>query len=81
MSQIQSVIPLDYECTWWPDIWFGVSITDCCIAHDLGGSDLQLATCVFHAFPLSLKIPAAVLAVVMLVGITLALPIRKLPRK
>lgn len=36
----------DFECTLWPDGWFGQSITDCCIAHDLGGSDAELAACV-----------------------------------
>lgn len=33
----------DFECTWWPDVWFGHSLTEFCIAHDLGGTDLQLA--------------------------------------
>lgn len=36
----------DLECTAWPDVWFGVSITDCCVAHDLGGTDWALAQCV-----------------------------------
>jgi hypothetical protein len=25
----------DFECTNWPDTWFGVSITPCCEVHDL----------------------------------------------
>lgn len=25
----------DFLCTWWPDVWFGISITCCCIDHDL----------------------------------------------
>lgn len=39
----------DMQCTWWPDVWFGVSITHCCVAHDLGGSDAELAMCVASA--------------------------------
>lgn len=25
----------DLVCTFFPDVWFGVSITPCCICHDL----------------------------------------------
>mgnify|MGYP003683321097 CR=1 FL=1 len=25
----------DFVCTWFPDVWFGISITCCCITHDL----------------------------------------------
>ena len=32
----------DMQCTWWPDTWFGKSITEYCIKHDLGGSDIDL---------------------------------------
>jgi len=32
----------DMQCTLWPDIWFGISLTDYCIKHDLGGTDWQL---------------------------------------
>ena len=32
----------DLQCSWWPDVWFGKSLTEFCAAHDLGGSDWQL---------------------------------------
>ena len=37
---------IDFQCTWWPDNWWGVSINDCCVAHDFGASDWDLLTCV-----------------------------------
>lgn len=68
----------DLECSWWPDSWFGLSITDCCIAHDLGASDSALAACVADkggpAFLL--------LAIVMFAGVKLGRPIyRALSRR
>lgn len=41
----------DFECTWWPDAWYGISLTQCCIEHDLGGTDWQLARCVADLSP------------------------------
>lgn len=54
----------DFECTWWPDTWFGISLTQCCIEHDLGGSDLDLFHCVAAQHPALVPIAAA-----MLVGV------------
>jgi len=45
-------IPPDYECTSWLDgipKWMGGTGQEwnhCCIAHDLGGSDVELLNCV-----------------------------------
>lgn len=62
----------DFQCTLWPDEWFGVSLTNCCIAHDLGGSDLGLAHCVSN---LSEDPIFKVIAVVMLIGMTFGRPV------
>lgn len=62
----------DMQCTWWPDVWFGVPITDCCAAHDLGGTHTELAACVTHTLVAAnpwLAIPAGMLALVMLAGV------------
>jgi hypothetical protein len=61
---------IDYECTWWPDIWFGISLTDCCIAHDLGGSDLALAMCIADKHP-----AFWIIGVIMFIGVILGRPI------
>ncbi len=60
----------DLECTWWPDEFFGVNINHCCVAHDLGGSDVELFACVAAQHPLFF-----ILGAVMLVGIFLFRPI------
>lgn len=60
----------DYECSWWPDEWFGVSINHCCVAHDLGGSDLELFQCVAEQGPYFW-----VLGVVMIVGLMIGRPL------
>jgi len=60
----------DYQCTWWPDVWFGISITDCCIAHDLGGSDTGLFLCVAGKGGWEFT----VLAFVMIAGLALFRP-------
>lgn len=62
----------DMQCTWWPDTWFGVSITECCIEHDLGGTHTQLATCVTETLVAAnpwLAIPAGLLSLIMLIGV------------
>lgn len=64
--------PPDFQCSWWPDKWFGVSITDCCVRHDVGGSDWDLAVCVAHKHP-----GFWIIAVVMLVGVILFRPFYK----
>lgn len=53
---------VDLECTYWPDVWFGVSLTDCCVRHDLSSLSLEdsidLGVCAFRALaPVSM--PAA----------------------
>lgn len=64
------MISPDYQCTWWPDVWFGTSLTDCCIAHDLGGTDIGLMSCVAHHGPIF-----AVIGFIMLIGVTFGRPI------
>lgn len=70
---------IDLECTWWPDVWFGVSIQDCCIAHDLGGSDLELFSCV--ASDKGLPIIAVVMIIGLIVGRPIYRKIQKYKRK
>ena len=41
----------DFECTWFPDVWFGISLTDCCVSHDLGGTNQELYQCALDALP------------------------------
>lgn len=64
-SQTTSTGP-DFECTWWPDEWFGISINACCVEHDLGSTDLDLFWCVADQHPLFFIIGA-----VMLLGLNL----------
>lgn len=64
------MITPDYECTWFPDLWFGTSLTDCCIQHDLGGGDLLLAQCVADKGPIF-----ALISVVMFIGVIFGRPI------
>ena len=63
--------PPDFQCSWWPDQWFGQSLTECCIAHDLGGVDLDLAACVAGLGDWKF----AVLGLVMLIGVKFGRPI------
>lgn len=64
----------DFQCTGWPDTWFGQSITDCCIQHDLGGSDPALFFCVAGKGGMEFTI----LGGVMLVGLFLFRPLYRL---
>ena len=65
----------DNQCTLWPDgwpVWLGGTGREwlhCCIEHDHGGGDLELAQCVAGDGGL-------VMALVMLAGLTLAWPLR-----
>lgn len=54
----------DFECTLWPDTWFSISITDLCIKHDLGGTDLELAIDVMERSPLLIPV-----GIVMFLGL------------
>lgn len=67
----------DMECTWWPDDWFGLNITNCCIEHDLGASDWELFLCVGEQDPRLWPV-----AFLMLIGLaTLGRIYRKFQRK
>lgn len=61
----------DFECTWWLDTWFGVSITPCCERHDLVEQTLSahwdLAVCVVGQLGWA-GIPVAGLMLIGLVG-------------
>jgi hypothetical protein len=59
----------DLECTLWPEGWWG----HCCIAHDLGASDADLAVCVIQSAPNVLW--GAFIAFVMIAGLALFRPI------
>lgn len=67
---------IDYECSWWPDEWFGISLTKCCIQHDLGGSDWQLVQCVADQHPLFI-----ILGIAMFIGLLLGRPFYRMWRK
>ncbi|MCD1644162.1 hypothetical protein [Aurantimonas coralicida] len=62
----------DLECTAFPDVWFGVSITPCCAAHDVSpldtASSLDLGVCVFQTLSGSHPIAASIIAGVMVLG-------------
>ena len=67
----------DLQCTWWPDNWFGLNITDCCKQHDLGASDWELFLCVGEQDPRLWPVAFA-----MLIGLsTFGVIYRKLQRK
>lgn len=77
------MIPLDYQCTAWPDTWFGVSVNGCCVAHDLApagwSADIELAKCVAHSTsgdPL-VALFFTGLGVVMLTGVALFRPLAR----
>lgn len=68
----------DLQCSWWPDVWFGVSITNCCIDHDLGGSDFKLLTCVYETFNtngFTFGASGLVLGIIMYIGIKTFRPV------
>lgn len=66
----------DFECSWWPDTWFGISLTQCCIDHDLGGSDWDLMLCVSNQHP-----GFWILGVVMFVGVIFGRPFYKFVKR
>lgn len=61
------------QCTWWPDVWFGQSIIDCCIAHDLApaglASHIQLGRCVAAHGGLAFQVLGAVMVAGVIVGL------------
>lgn len=63
----------DMECTFWPDGWpqwiggTGQEWHHCCVAHDLGGTNIDLARCVAETSP--------TMAVVMFAGLAVFGPI------
>ncbi len=69
------IIP-DMQCSMWPDIWFGFSLTQCCILHDLGGSDLDLLMCVADLSPMLIPI-----GIIMFIGVKLLRPLYLLFKK
>jgi hypothetical protein len=66
----------DMECTMWPEGWWH----HCCVAHDFGASDADLAACVVQSAPSAIL--GAIAALVMVVGLQLFRPIwRRLTRR
>ena len=59
----------DLQCTFFPDVWFGVSLTPCCIAHDLSpldtASSIELARCVVARMGTAHPVAGIVLAGLM----------------
>lgn len=64
----------DFQCTWWRDIWWGVSINDCCVRHDLGSPDLDLLWCVADKGGWEFL----VLGIVMYIGVKVGRPFYRL---
>jgi hypothetical protein len=60
----------DMECTMWPEGWWH----HCCVAHDLGGTDFELAACVIQSSPHSPTL-GIIIALVMFAGVKLFRPI------
>lgn len=75
----------DMQCTGWPDGWpswiggTGDEWLHCCVAHDLGGTDIALAQCVAHAglWPVA----AALMGGIMFIGVKALRPFWRLLRK
>lgn len=69
---MNSIIPIDYECTAWMQSFLGFNLKQCCVVHDLGGSDELLAQCIANLSPL--MIPMAGL---MYLGVKFGKPLYK----
>jgi hypothetical protein len=54
-------------CSWVPDFWF----RDCCIQHDLGGTDLELAQCIVANTSPELYPIGILLAIIYFIGLKL----------
>ena len=65
---------IDMQCSWFPDLW----IKDCCIAHDLGGGDYEFLTCVAETSLPYLGPFAGIFGIVIVMGMILGRPLRKL---
>lgn len=65
----------DFECTFWPDNWFGYSLTNCCIVHDHGGTDFELFNCISNIHP-----SLYVIGGIMFIGLRLLGPTYRLLR-
>lgn len=61
----------DMQCTLWPEGWWH----HCCIQHDLGGTDIDLAACVIQSAPNAVF--GAAVALVMVAGLAMFRPIWK----
>lgn len=70
------ILEVDMQCTLWPDEWFGISLTKCCIEHDLGGSDFDLFWCVAKLHPLFFIIGAT-----MMIGLFFGRPIWRIAKR
>jgi hypothetical protein len=74
----------DLECTWWPDVWFGTSLTRCCTVHDLSaldlGSSLDLGSCVAATMAASHPVAGIVLGAVMALGTAIWCDLKYGPR-
>ncbi|WP_182422033.1 hypothetical protein [Aureimonas sp. ME7] len=75
---------IDYQCTYWPDVWFGISLTDCCVTHDLSRLDLSssidLGVCAFRALATVNPVAGAVVGTLMAIGTAVWCGIRHGPR-
>ena len=64
--------PPDLQCTWWPDVWFGVSLTPCCVNHDLSrlgiADSFDLGACVVRRLSATHPLAAVALGAVMALG-------------
>ena len=65
----------DFQCTLWPDSWLGISITHCCVEHDLSGTDAALAECVAYTLADASLVFGLLLAAIMFIGVKLFRPI------
>lgn len=74
----------DLECTWFPDVWLGISLTPCCASHDVSALDLQssidLGACVFGRLADTHPVAGAILGGVMMIGTALWCGLKYGPR-
>lgn len=62
----------DFQCTWWPDTWLGISLTGCCVRHDISSLDwhssIALGACVVDVMAGTHPLVGLVLGVAMAIG-------------
>jgi hypothetical protein len=61
----------DMQCSWFPELW----MHNCCVAHDLGGGDLNFFSCILEESWFLISAPFF-FAVIVTTGMIIGRPIR-----